>query len=410
MRAYAAALVGIGIFFSACSERGRAAAAQSAQDTARGGASVRQRTGGDAVPVVTTRVDKKPVPVTLPAVGAAESISTVQIRPQITGQLTDIGFTEGEEVRKGQLLFTIDPRPFEAAVAQAQAELERDTAAANNQRAQQQRLESLFTRGLLARDQYEAQVATAKGAQATVEVDRAAVQTARLNLQYTRITAPIGGRTGSQGVYVGDVVRATDTTPMVVINVIAPIYVTFSVPGRYASDIRRYQRERPLTVECTVQPAIVPGAQPQAPAAAAPDVLSSPDEGRTEQGSLTFIDNAIDPATGTIKLRATFENRERVLWPGEFLRVTLDLRTEQAAIVVPLSAVQASQNGQFVYVVNDQQIADLRPVVVERQQGGELVIAQGLSGGENVVTDGQLRLTPGARVSAADRPHEAAGQ
>jgi multidrug efflux system membrane fusion protein len=358
---------------------------------------------------VTARVAKRAVAVTLPTVGAAEAISTVQIRAQVTGQLTSIGFTEGQRVRKGQLLFTIDPRPFEAALAQAQAELERDSATASNQQAQQQRLQSLFTRGLLARDQYEAQVATASAAQAVVAVDRAAVQTARLNVEYARITAPIEGRAGSLGVHVGDVVRATDTVPMVVLNVIAPIYVTFSVPGRYSSDIRRYQREGPLSVECAVQPVAVPGAQPQPPAAAAPDVPPPLDD-QTEQGSLTFIDNAIDPATGTIKLRATFENRDRLLWPGEFLRVTINLRTEEDAVVVPVSAVQVAQSGQYVYVVDNRQLADMRPVVVERQQGNDLVIARGLSAGEEVVTDGQLRLTPGARVSASERTDEVAGQ
>src|SRR5262245_4788118 len=211
MRLYAAALiVGAGLFFSACSNDDRIAPAQSSEDTARGGA--RARGSGAAVPVVVARVEKKAMPVTIPAVGTAEAISTVQIRAQVAGQLTSIGFTEGDEVRKGQLLFTIDPRPFQAAFAQAQAELERDTATAANQTAQQGRLESLYTRGILPRDQYETQVATAKAADAVVAVDRAAVETAQLNLQYTRITAPLAGRTGSLGVHVGDIIRANDTT------------------------------------------------------------------------------------------------------------------------------------------------------------------------------------------------------
>ena len=351
------------------------------------------------MPVVTTRVEQKSIPVTIPAVGSVEAISTVQIRAQVAGQLMTIGFKEGEEVRKGQLLFTIDARPFEAVLAQAQAVLERDTATAANQQAEQGRFENLFQRGLIPRDQYETQIATAKSAQAVLAVDRAAVETARLNLQYTRITAPIAGRAGSLGVHIGDVVRANDTTPMVAINQIAPIYVTFSVPGRYVGDIRRYQVERPLAVESRIQAAPLPGAQPPTPSPAAPD-LREQAGGKTESGQISFIDNAIDATTGTIKLRGTFENRDRALWPGLFVQVTLNLRSEDKALVVPIQAVQVSQDGQYVYVVKPDQTAEMRPVTVERQQGAEIVIARGLSAGEEVVTDGQLRLTPGARVTA----------
>ncbi len=362
------------------------------------------REGDDApVPVVTTHAVVRSVPVTIPAVGTVEAVSTVRIQSQVTGQLTAIGFTEGGEVRTGQLLFTIDPRPFRAAVAQAQAALARDTATNSNQQAQQTRYADLFGKGLLPRDQFEAQRAAASSSEAVLAVDRAAVEAAELNLQYARITAPISGRAGSLGVHVGDIVRPSDTTPMVVINQVSPIYVTFSVPGRYLADIRRHQAEQPLSVDGRTQPGALPGAQPPAPSIDAPDI--QPQAGGTlERGHVTFIDNAIDTTTGTIRLRASFDNADRAFWPGLFVQATLNLRTEPDAVVVPAAAVQVSQDGQYVYVVKPDQTAELRPVTVERQQEDQMVIARGLSGGEEVVTDGQLRLTPGAPVVAHGAP------
>ncbi|PYR74888.1 MAG: efflux RND transporter periplasmic adaptor subunit [Acidobacteria bacterium] len=375
------------------------------QDPAAGGAGGgkgRGRgAGGGPVPVVTVKVEQKAVPVNIPAVGTVEAASTVQVRAQVTGQLSAVHFAEGQDVRKGQPLFGIDPRPFQTVLAQAEAVLARDTATARNQAAQQARYEDLYKRGLIPRDQYETQTATAAASQATLEADRAAVETARLNLQYTNITAPIGGRTGSLGVHAGDLVRANDTTPMVVINQLSPIYVTFSVPGRYLPDIRRYQAQKPLTLHARGQVSLPPGAQPQAPSSLTPDAAASGGTPSTprEQGIVTFIDNAIDPTTGTIKLKGTFQNGDHALWPGLFVQVTLQLSTDPNAIVVPAAAVQASQNGQYVYVIKPDRTAELRPVTVERQQGEQMVIAQGLAAGEEVVTDGQLRLTPGARVS-----------
>src|SRR4051794_6315345 len=215
---------------------------------ARGG-----RGGGGPVPVITGHVQKKAVPVTIPAVGTAEALQTVQVRAQVTGQLSSIHFGEGQEVKKGQLLFTIDPRPFQAALEQAQAVLARDTATAKNSQSQQARYEDLYKRGLIARDQYEAQAATASAQQATLAADQAAVETAQLNLQYTSISAPIAGRAGALTVHQGDLVRQNDTTPLLVINQMAPIYVGFSVPGRFLNDIRRYQTQRPLKVQARFQ-------------------------------------------------------------------------------------------------------------------------------------------------------------
>src|SRR5262245_1926796 len=368
---------------------------------------------GGGVPGAAARVESKALPVTIPAVGTAEALQTVQIRSQVTGQLSVVHFTEGQEVKKGQDLFTIDPRPFQAALSQAQAVLARDTATANNAQSQRTRYQDLFERGLIPRDQYEAQIATSQSAQATLEADRATVDTARLNLQYTRITAPISGRTGSLGVHQGDLVRANDTNPMVVINQLSPIYVTFSVPGRYLPDIRRFQAKSPLQVHAKGQAALPPGAQPppppvigslqaqpsssQAAAKAAASAGIAP--GLAASGRVTFIDNAVDAATGTIKLKGTFDNTDHALWPGLFVQITLDLTTETNAIVVPAAAVQPSQSGQFVYVVKPDHSVEMRNVVILRQQGERIVMAQGLTPGEEVVTEGQLRLTPGAKVT-----------
>jgi membrane fusion protein, multidrug efflux system len=366
------------------------------------------RGGGGPVPVITGRVQKKAVPVTIPAVGTAEALQTVQVRAQVTGQLSGIHFAEGQEVRKGQLLFTIDPRPFQAALEQAQAVLARDTATAKNSQSQQARYEDLYKRGLIPRDQYETQAATASAQQSTLAADQAAVETAQLNLQYTSISAPISGRAGALTVHQGDLVRQNDTTPLLVINQMAPIYVGFSVPGRFLGDIRRYQAQRSLKVQARLQGSPTgptqlavgtPDARPGDPAAPAAVAPRPSDAAPAEEGSVTFIDNAVDPTTGTIKLKATFPNTNHTLWPGLFVQVTLLLTTDANALVVPAAAVQESQQGTYVYVIKADRTAEMRNVRVERQQGDEAVIAQGVTAGEEVVTDGHLRLTPGARVT-----------
>jgi membrane fusion protein, multidrug efflux system len=392
------------VSLSACSALGQSDSSSAATETAgaargagaKGGG--RGRGEGAAVPVVTARAEARAVPITIPAVGAAEAVSSVQIRAQVTGQLSAVHFTEGQEVQKGQPLFTLDARPFEIALDQAQAVLARDTATAENAKAQQGRAEDLYKRQLISRDQYETQMASTASLQATLQADRAAIDNARLNLQYTKIIAPITGRTGSLGVHAGDLIRANDTNPMVVINQFSPIYVTFSIPGRYLQDVRRYQAQKPLTIQARGQASDTPGSQPPAPTAAAPDVEGA-ETGSLERGAVTFIDNAVDATTGTIKLKGTFPNTDRALWPGLFVQVTLLLSVEPNAIVVPAVAVQASQNGQYVYVVKEDRTVELRPVTISRQQGDVTVIARGVTAGEEVVTDGQLRLIPGARVS-----------
>ena len=391
-------------------------AACSSQDTASAQAQLQGRSAGRGgrgtggpVPVTTAKVERRAVPLDVPSVGTMEAISSVQIRAQVTGQLSAVNFTEGQDVTKGQLLFELDQRSFDAALQQAQAVLARDTATATNAQAQRARYEDLYKRGLLPRDQYETQSASAQSAQATLEADRAAVETARLNVLYAKISAPISGRTGSLNFHLGDLVRANDTTPLVVINQLAPIYCTFAVPGRFLLDIRRYQAKSPLQVTAQGQASLPPGAQPVAPPnQGGPPASASlqPTPGPKATGQVSFIDNAVDPTTGTIKLKATFQNADHQLWPGLFVTVRLKLANDPTAIVVPSGAVQSSQSGQYVYVVKPDRTVDMRPIVIERQQGDDVVIARGLTPGEEVVTDGQLKLTPGARIT---RPGEQGG-
>jgi multidrug efflux system membrane fusion protein len=347
----------------------------------------RSRGKADAVPVSTATVVQKAVPLDVAAVGTAEAISAVQIHAQVTGQLRDVHFAEGQEVTKGELLFELDPRPFDAALAQARAVLARDTANNENAAKQLARYKPLLDQGLIAREQYDSYVAGAEAAQATTGADQAAVDAAVLNLQFTKIAAPISGRTGSLTVHPGDLVRANDVQPMVTINQMSPINITFAVPGKLLDDIRRYQAAAPLGVD-----ALTAGAGSTRP-----------------HGHVTFIDNAVDPTTGTIRLKALFDNAHRELWPGEFVNVNMQLTTEPHALVAPTAAVQASQNGQYVYVVKEDGTVDLRPVTVERTTGPEAVIASGVQPGDTVVTDGQLRLTPGARVAMHQTQPTAAG-
>ena len=403
----AAAVLSLPLLVVACSSGGEQAAG--AGGGGRGGRGGR---GGGPVPVVTAAAQQATVPVTLPAVGTVEAITTVQVRGQVTGQLIAIHFAEGQEVRKGQPLFSLDPRPFQAALQQAQAVLARDTATLQNAQTQQGRLENLFQRGLIPRDQYESQRANAAALAATVEADKAAIENARLNLQYAEIKSPITGRTGALGIHVGDLVRANDTTPLVVINQLSPVYVTFAVPGRYLNDIRRYQARKPLPVTAVTPagtgsgappPPVSPssasdGADGAAAARVAGGATADGGPGAT-RGTVSFIDNAVDPTTGTIRLKGTFPNTSRDLWPGSFVQVTLELAMQQDAVVVPAVAVQASQDGQYVYVVKADRTVEMRPVKVERQHGDRVVIAEGVTPGDVIVTEGHLRLVPGATVS-----------
>jgi len=285
------------------------------------------------------------MPVTIPAVGTAEPLVTVQVRSQVTGQLGQVHFAEGQEVRKGDTLFTLDARPFDAALRQAEAVLARDTAQSKNAKSQQARYKELFDKGLIPRDQYETQDATAAALEATLAADQSQVENARLNLQYTTIKAPISGRTGALAVHAGDLVRANDTAPLVIINQVAPIYVSFSVPGRFLPEIRQGQAKRPLQIQVrdsqgdapgtpqTAPPA--PGSDP--PPAGGPAAPSSRGQASlvSEGGVVSFIDNSVDSSTGTIKLKGTFPNTDHALWPGLFVQVTLVLGTDPTRLSSP---------------------------------------------------------------------------
>jgi multidrug efflux system membrane fusion protein len=344
-------------------------------------APARARGGGEAVPVTVTSVALEPMPIELRVVGTVEPCATVGVGALVGGELTAVHFQEGQEVKKDDILFTIDPRPFEAQLHQAEANLARDTAQAENANAQARRYRDLVGRGIATREQLDQISTNAAALQATVKADAAAVENANLQLQYSTIRAPIDGRTGALLVQAGNLVRTTDTTPLVVINEISPIYVAFSVPEASLPDLRRYEAAGSLRVDVAV-----PGAQ-------AP----------VERGRISFIDNTVDRSTGTIRVKGTFQNPDRHLWPGLFVNVVLTLKTEPRAIVVPLRAVQEAQEGKYVYVVKGDRTVESRPVTIARTVGDRAIIATGLTAGETVVTDGQLRLVPGTRVSI-DRP------
>jgi multidrug efflux system membrane fusion protein len=333
-----------------------------------------------AVPVVVSTVARKTVPVQVEAVGKVEPLSTVAVLARVGGELNQVHFTEGQEVQKGQVLFTIDPRPYQAALAQARAAVARDRAVAANSASDQKRYGDLVQKEYVTREQYDRIAAETASAQATVQADEAAVEAARLQLEYCTIRAPLSGRTGSLLVHQGNLVKANDAQPLVVINQIRPIYVTFSVPQAQLPEIEKYRSAGHLTVE------------------------AGPSEGggAPQQGTLSFIDNQIDRATGTILLKATFPNDSRALWPGQFTKVRLTLAQQADAVVVPTQAVQTGQQGQYVYVVRPDQTVESRVVQVSRTVGGDTVVSAGLTPGETVVTDGQLRLAPGVKVKTRE--------
>jgi multidrug efflux system membrane fusion protein len=326
-------------------------------------------------PVTVAAVSSRTMPVNLQAIGNVESISTVSIKAQISGQLVGIHFKEGDFVKRGQLLFTIERPPFEAALRQAEGTLAKDQAQALNARLDAERYQGLGREGVASKQQVDAAIAASNATQATVAADKAAVETAKINLEYTSIYSPITGRTGSIGVKVGNLVKANDVPILVTINQIEPIYVAFAIPEQQLAELKQYSTQKTLKVD------------------AAPQGSSQHFSGR-----LTFIDNAVDTTTGTIKLKATFANDQHVLWPGQFVDVTLTLKSQPNAIVIPTAALQTSQQGTYVYVVNQDMTAQPQPVKVGWTVGEETVIASGLQPGQRVVTDGQLRLTPGTKV------------
>jgi len=339
------------------------------------------------VPITVGRVVQKPVPLQLQVIGTVEPSSTVAIRAQVTSELTSVTFKEGDDVREGQLLFTFDQRPLEAAVKQAEANLQRDTAEAANAAAQARRASELAARGIATREQVETASTNANALDATVRADAAAVENARVQLQYATIKAPISGRTGALQVHPGNLVRANDTTPLVVINQIKPINVTFAVPEAQLPLLKQYLAKGAVHVQ-----------------AEAPSEDDRPSEGR-----ITFVDNAVDPTTGTIRVKGSFPNGDARLWPGQFVNVVMTLATDPDALVVPSAAVQVGQQGSYVFVVKPDHTAEMRTVEVGRTVGSDTLVVKGLTAGETVVTDGQLRLGPGTRVSIKGEAGAGAG-
>jgi multidrug efflux system membrane fusion protein len=328
-----------------------------------------------AVPVTVAKAEQKTVPINLTAIGTAEAYSTVSIKSQVNAILNEVHFKQGDFVKKGDLLFTLDARPFQSSLAQAQANLARDKAQEELNQVQATRYEKLYTAGVAPKEQYDQMRANADAQDALVHADEAAEESAKLQLQYCTIYSPVDGRTGALQVYPGNLVKENDVPVLVVINEISPIFVDFAVPEQYLGVVKKYMSGGRLQIQSTPYGDTVP-----------------------ETGYLTFVDNNVDNTTGTIKLKGTFPNGDHRLWPGQFSTVSLRLAEEEKAIVVPSQAVQTGASGDFIFVVKSDDTAESRPVKVARQIDGESVISSGIVPGDTVVTDGQLRLIPGIKV------------
>jgi membrane fusion protein, multidrug efflux system len=332
--------------------------------------------GREAVPILAAKVVQKTVSDTIHAIGRVEAFSTVDVKAQINGQVMQVHFLQGQDVKQGDLLFTIDPRPFEAALQQAQANLAKDRAQYREAAADEHRYSVLLKENVGSRQQYDQVEATAAALSASMQADEAAVQTARLNLEYCEIRAPIDGRTGDLLVHAGNLVKPDADTAMVVINQVHPVYVDFAIPEQKLPAVREFMTDHKLAVH-----------------------VSLPEQQGVESGELTFVDNSVDSKTGTINLKGQFANTNGRLWPGEYVNATLILHDHPGAILVPSQAVQTGQQGSFVFVVQPAMKVELRPIVVGETIDNETVVNSGLKAGETVVTDGQLRLIPGATVT-----------
>jgi membrane fusion protein, multidrug efflux system len=328
-------------------------------------------------PVTIGSAIQKSIPIQARAIGTVEAYSTVSVKTMVGGQILKVGFSEGQDVRKGDLLFEIDPAPYQAALKMAEAARARDIALKDNAENEVRRYASLVEKNLVPRQQYDQFASSAAALEATVQADTAAVENARVQLAYCFIRSPIDGRTGSLLVQSGNVVKANDAT-LVIINQVIPIRVSFSIPEQYLADVRKYKAAGTLKVE------------------------AAPQDGKADPvpGTLSFIGNAVDQATGTIQLKGTFPNSDRRLWPGQFANVVLTLTVRSGAVVVPSEAIQTGQQGQYVFVVRPDLTVEARPVTTGEVFESETVIGKGVLAGEKVVTDGQLRLVPGTKVEA----------
>ena len=333
------------------------------------------------VPVAVAAAVTGTVPITLATNGTVEPTQTVAVQPQVAGPITAVRFAEGEEVRAGQVLFEIDPRPARAALAQSQAVLARDRATAAAARADAERYARLVTQGYVTQSQADQQRANAEALGATIAADQAAVETARLNLGYTTIVAPISGKTGALNVRLGNQVRSPNPVPLVTINAVAPVLVRFPLPDRTLQEVRAAQRAG-RKLEVLVSGAVVGGA--------------------TERGTVDFIDNAVDTVSGSVTLKARFANADRRLWPGSFVPLTLTLGEVRGAVLVPGVAVQQGPQGAYVFAPDAQgSKARQVPITVDRTSGELAVVSKGVAVGDRVVVDGQSRLFPGAELKIA---------
>jgi multidrug efflux system membrane fusion protein len=328
-----------------------------------------------AVPVEVAQVARKAMPENIQAVGTVEAIDSIAVKSLVDGQLLDVHVADGGEVRKGQLLFAIDPRPAQAALGQAQAALARDVAARDLAHAQVARYAPVAKKGFISADQMQQYVTAEAAAAASVKVDQASVEAAKLTLGYANIYAPIDGRAGRVLVQAGNLVKANDTNPLLVINRITPIYVNFAVPGSDVGRVRAALAQGELATQAWV-------------------------EGAASRigGKVAFVDNAVDPTTNTVKVRAEFANADQALWPGQFVDVSMTLATQANALAIPATAVKQGPDGDYVFVVKPDSRAEQRSVKVARDVNGEAAVAQGLNAGETVVTDGQSRLADGTPV------------
>lgn len=346
-----------------------------------GGAKQTQRGAAPPVPVTVATVEQRTMPISFHAIGNVEAIETVAVKARIGGELLRVSFREGDTVRRGDVLFVIDARPYKAALAQAEAMLARDQALLTKAETDITRYADLVKQDFVTKEQYDQIIADAAALKAALAADEAAVENARLNLDYCTIAAPVTGRTGSLNVKVGNLIKANGDKAMVTINQTSPIYVSFSVPAQLLPAVLAHRSDGISVL------------------ARLPDDATEPATGR-----LTFIDNAVDTTTSTILLKATFANRDESLWPGQFVDVTAVLGEEAGRVVCPAPAVQTGQQGRHVFVVKDDKTVELRPVRVNRMDERDAVIDDGLAAGETVVTDGQLRLVPGSIVEIKNSP------
>jgi multidrug efflux system membrane fusion protein len=363
---------------------------------------------------VTAKATQKDVPIEIAAIGNVEAYETVSVRPQVTGIITEVLFREGDVVKPGDRLFTIDPRPYQAQLEQEQANVARDEALLNQAEAQvardkaqtdymqltAQRNDALVERGIVSKDLAQQAQAAASAGDASVKADvaavasakaqlvaqRAAAGNAKLMLAYTSIRAPIGGRTGNLTMKGGNLVTA-NATELLTIAQVEPVLITFSVPAQHLNAIRQHDRSEPLSVVATPQN----------------------EDAQAATGTLAFVDNIVDSSTDTIKLKARFDNTDRRLWPGQFARVSLRINTLANATVVPNEAVQTGQDGQFVFVVKDDATVEQRSITVAQRINEEVVVTKGITPGETIVTEGQLRLEPGSRIQQPGEAGSGAG-